>query len=181
MASEYEIAGQGRAYLLRPDTPKEGRERPQRPGETEDELSEPLRSQAKDAGLIMRPARRTPNTLYALEATEYAQQHGKFLEFHHAAYKAFWEDRQDIGEMEILHKVGHEVGLDADDMVKSLEEGIYAKEVMAQYQEALGYGISGIPTFLVGNLLFTGAQPYDTFKMAMERFLSEGVPSSSEE
>ena len=127
LASEYEIAVQGRAYLLRPDTPKEGRERPQRPGDTEDELSEPLRSQAKDAGLIIRPARRTPNTLYALEATEYAQQHGKFLEFHHAAYKAFWEDRQDIGEMEILHKVGHEVGLDADDMVKSLEEGIYAK------------------------------------------------------
>ena len=181
MANEYEIAVQGRAYLLRPDTPKEGRERPQRPGETEDELSEPLRGQAKDACLIMKPSKRTPNTLYALEATEYAQQHGKFLEFHHAAYKAFWEDRQDIGQMEILHKVAHEVGIHADEMVKSLEEKTYAETVMAQYQEALGYGISGIPTFLVGNLLFTGAQPYGTFKMAMERFLTEGVPPAPEE
>ena len=169
MANEYEIAVEGKAYLLRPDTPKEGRERPQRPGETEDELSEPLRGQAKDAGLIMKPSKKTPNTLYALEATEYAQQHGKFLEFHHSAYKAFWEDRQDIGEMEILHKVAHEVGLDADEMVKGLED-----------QEALGHGISGIPTFLVGNLLFTGAQPYDTFKMAMERYLTEGVPPVEE-
>ena len=73
MANEYEIAVEGRAYLLRPDTPKEGRERPQRPGETDDELSEPLRGQAKDAGLVMKPSKRTPNTLYALEATEYAQ------------------------------------------------------------------------------------------------------------
>ena len=180
MANEYEIAVEGRAYLLRPDTPKEGAERPPRPGETADELSEPLRGQAKDSGLIMKPPGRTPNTLYALEATEYAQQHGKFLDFHHAAYKAFWEDRQDLGELEVLHKVAHEVGLDADEMVKSLEEKTYAETVMAQYQEALKYGISGIPTFLVGNLIFTGAQPYNIFKTAMERYLTEGVPPAEE-
>ena len=180
MANEYEIAVEGRAYLLRPDTPKEGAERPQRPGETADELSEPLRGQAKDAGLIMKPLPRTPNTLYALEATEYAQQHGKFLEFHHAAYKALWEDRKDLGELEVLHKVAHEVGLDADEMVNSLEEKTYAETVMAQYQEALQHGISGIPTFLVGNLLFTGAHPYNIFKSAMERFLTEGVPLATE-
>ena len=180
MANEYEISVEGRAYLLRPDTPKEGAERPQRPGETTDELSEPLRGQAKDAGLIMKPPGRTPNTLYALEATEYAQQHGKFLEFHHAAYKAFWEDRQDLGELQVLHKVAHEVDLDADEMVKSLEDKIYAEAVMSQYQEALQYGISGIPTFLVGNLLFTGAHPYNIFKSAMERFLTEGVSSEAD-
>jgi len=180
LANEYEISVEGRAYLLRPDTPKGGTERPQRPGETTDELSEPLRGQAKDAGLIMKPPGRTPNTLFALEATEYAQQHGKFLEFHHAAYKAFWEDRQDLGELQVLHKVAHEVGLDADEMVKSLEDKTYAEAVMSQYQEALQYGISGIPTFLVGNLLFTGAQPYNIFKSAMERFLTEGVSSEAD-
>ena len=180
MSKEYEIVVEGRAYLLRPDTPKEGADRPQRAGETADELSEPLRGQAKDAGLVMKPPARTPNTLYALEATEYAQQHGKFLDFHHAAYKAFWEDRQDLGELEVLHNVAHEVGLDADEMVKSLENKTYAEAVMSQYQEALRYGISGIPTFLVGNLLFTGAHPYNVFKSAMERFLTDGVPSEIE-
>jgi hypothetical protein len=33
----------------------------------------------------------------------------------------------------------------------------------------------------VGNLMFTGAQPYNIFKTAMERFLTEGVPPASEE
>ena len=179
MANDYDITVEGRAYLLWPDTPKEGLDRPQRPGETADELSEPLRAQAKDAGLIMKPPVRTPNTLYALEATEYAQQHGKFLEFHHAAYKAFWEDRQDLGELEVLHAVAHNVDLDGDDMVKHLEEKTYAETVMGQYQEALQYGINGIPTFLVGNLLFTGAHPYNIFQSAMERFLNEGVPPAS--
>ena len=180
MAKEYEITVEGRAYLLRPDTPKDGLDRPQRPGETADELSEPLRGQAKEAGFIMKPPARTPNTLYALEATEYAQQQGKFLEFHHAAYKAFWEDRQDLGELEVLYKVAHEVGLDAGEMVKHLEEKIYAETVMSQYKEALQYGISGIPTFLVGNLIFTGAHPYNVFTSAMERFLTDGVPSETE-
>ncbi len=85
-----------------------------------------------------------------------------------------------MGELEVLHKVAHEVGLDADEMVKSLEEKTYAETVMAQYQEALQYGISGIPTFLVGNPLFTGAHPYNIFKSAMERFLTEGVPPATE-
>ena len=162
---------EGRAYLLRPDTPREGAERPQRAGETEDELSEPLRGQARESGLIMKPPPYTPNTLYSLEATEYAQQQGKFMEFHHSAYKAFWEDRKDIGQIETLVGIGREVGLDGDDMARSLEQGEHSQTVIAQYREALQYGINGIPTFLVGNLLFTGAHPYPIFKQAMERYL----------
>jgi len=161
---------EGRAYLLRPDTPREGAERPPRPGESADELSEPLRGQARESGLVMKPPPYTPNTLYSLEATEYAQQHGKFMEFHHAAYKAFWEDRKDIGRIETLAEIGKGVGLDGDDMGRCLEQGEHSQTVIAQYREALQYGINGIPTFLVGNLLFTGAHPYPIFKQAIERF-----------
>ena len=163
---------EGRAYLLRPDTPKEGAARPPRPGETEDELSEPLRSQAQDAGLIMRPPSVTPNTMYVLEATEYAQQQGKFLEFHWAAYKAMWEDRQDLGDLAVIESVARSVELDSHELMERLDSKYYSETVMGQYQEALQYGISGIPTFLVGNLLFTGAQPYNIFKSAIDRVLA---------
>ena len=84
-----------------------------------------------------------------------------------------------MGALEVLHDVANGVDLDGDEMVKHLEDKTYAAAVMAQYQEALKYGISGIPTFLVGNLLFTGAHPYDVFKSAMERFLNEGVPPAA--
>ena len=163
---------EGRAYLLRPDTPKEGAPRPPRPGETEDELSDPLRGQASEAGLIMRPPSVTPNTMYALEATEYAQQQGKFLEFHHAAYVAFWENRRDLGDLAVIEEVAREVGLNTKELMERLESKYDEETVMGQYQEALQYGITGIPTFLVGNLMFTGAQPYDIFKSAMSRVLT---------
>ena len=157
--------------MLRPDTPKEGLLRQARSGETDDELSEPIRSQVRDAGLIMRPPPVTPNTLFALEATEYAQQHGKFMEFHHAAYKAYWEDRKDLGQLDVLAEVANSVSLDADDMIQCLETHEFSNTVMGQYQEALQHGIRGIPTFVVGNLLFTGAHPYDIFKSAMNQYL----------
>ena len=173
MAQEYDIAVEGRAYLLRPDTPKEGNPRGPRPGETDDELSSPLRDYAKEAGLIMRPPSVTPNTMRILEATEHAQQQGKFMEFHRAAYRAFWEDRKDLGDLSVIGEVAEEVNLDSSELITRLESGHYTDTVMGQYQEALQHGIRGIPTFLVGNLMFTGAHPYEIFQTAMNRVLGK--------
>lgn len=173
MAQEYSITVEGRAYLLRPDTPKEGVERKPRPGETQAELAEPLRSYAREAGLVMRPPPLTPNTLYALEATEYAQQQGKFLDFHRAAYRALWEDGKDLGDLAVIEAIAREVSLDSAELIERLETKRYSSTVLGQYQEALGYGIQGIPTFLLGNLMVTGAHPYNIFKAAMERVLQE--------
>ena len=175
MGQEYELAVEGRAYLLRPDTPKEGLMRQPRSGETEDELSEPLRSNARESNLIMRPPRVTPNTAYILEATEYAQQQGKFLEFHHAAYKAYWEDREDLGDLTVIRGLARAVSLDDDELIDRLASHYYSETVMGQYLEALKYGIQGIPTFLVGNLIFTGAHPYEIFKSAMNKVLEGGA------
>ena len=173
MSQDFNIAVEGRAYLLRPDTPKEGKLRETRAGETEDELSDPIRSQVREANIIMRPPKVTPNTMFALEATEYAQQHGKFLEFHHAAYKAYWEDGQDLGDLAVIEQVAKGVNLDSAELITQLENHDYTATVMEQYQEALGHGIQGIPTFVVGNLLFTGAHPYDIFKSAINQFLKQ--------
>lgn len=171
MSQDYDISVQGQAYLLRPDTPREGIIRQPRPGEADGQLSEPLRSQASEAHLIMRPPRVTPNTMYILEATEYAQRQGKFMEFHHAAYKAYWEDGLDLGDLAVIEGLAQQVSLNSTELIVRLESGFYTKAIMEQYQQALGYGIRGIPTFVVGNLLFTGAQPYQIFQSAMTRVL----------
>ena len=171
MSQDYNISVQGQAYLLRPDTPKEGIIRQPRPGETEGQLSDPLRSQASEANLIMRPPKVTPNTMYILEATEYAQRQGKFMEFHHAAYKAYWEDGHDLGDLAVIEALAQQVSLNSTELLAGLESNLYTSAVMEQYQQALGHGIRGIPTFVVGNLLFTGAHPYEIFQSAMSKLL----------
>ena len=171
MSQDYDISVQGQAYLLRPDTPKEGLVRQPRPGEADGQLSEPLRSQASEANLIMRPPRVTPNTMYILEATEYAQQQGKFMEFHHAAYQSYWEERKDLGDLAVIQELAQSVSLDSAELLERLESNYYTNTIMGQYQHALQYGIRGIPTFVVGNLLFTGAHPYEIFQSAMKKVL----------
>ena len=157
--------------MLRPDTPPEGRVREARPGESEDELSDPLRTYAREANLIMRPPRYTHNSLNSLQATEYAQEQGKFMEYHHAAYEAYWDHRADLGDPSALADIGSSVGLDGDELKERVESGHYAQKVVDQYHEALGYGIRGIPTFVFDNLLFTGAQPYEVFQRVMDKAL----------
>ena len=134
-----------------------------RPGESEDELSDPLRTYAREANLVMRPPRYTHNSLRSLQATEYAQEQGKFMEYHHAAYEAYWDRRADLGDPSVLADIGSSVGLDGAELKERVESGHYAQKVVDQYHEALGYGIRGIPTFVFDNLLFTGAQPYEVF------------------
>ena len=175
MSQDYNISVQGQAYLLRPDTPKEGIIRQPRPGETEDRLSDPLGGQASEANLIMRPPKVTPNTMYILEATEYAQRQGKFMEFHHAAYKAYWEDGLDLGDLAVIEGLAQQISLNSTELLEGLESGQYTPAVMEQYQQALGHGIRGIPTFVLGNLLFTGAHPYEIFQSAMSKILEAPV------
>lgn len=169
MREEYNVAVQGKAFLLRPDIPKEGAPRPPRPGESGDQLSEPLHSYAEEAHLVMRKPSIMPYTMYALEATEHAQQQGQFDAFHLAAYKAYWEDDKNLGDMQVIKDIALQCGLDWPELSDRLESGYYRDTVVAQHRQAVSLGIRGIPAFLIGNQLFTGAQPYEIFKRALAR------------
>ena len=160
---------QGKAFILRQDTPKEGMPRQPRPGEVGDQLSEPLRSFAEEAGLVMRRSSWTPNTLYAMEATEYAQQQGQFDAFHLAAYKAYWEDGKDLGDLDVIREIALSCGLDWPELSRRLESGYHRGDILAQHQQALSLGVNAIPAFLVGNQFFMGAQRYEIFQLALAK------------
>ena len=157
------------AYLLRSDIPPEGKPRPPSDGQ----LQEPLRSAAVEAGLTK--MRRPPLISYslpALEATEYAKEQGKYEEFHRACYEAYWEESQDIGELEVLEQVAEGCDLDWAELEPRLRSEHYRPEVLRQYNEGLRIGFSGIPGFVIGNNAFTGAAPYEVFRLAAQRALS---------
>ena len=144
-----------------------------RSGETDGGLSEPLRSYASQAGLVMRRPPKVPYTVYALEATEHAQRHGVFDSFHHEMYRAYWEHGQDLGDTEVIRDVALSCGLDWPDLKDKLESRYYRQTVVDQFRAGVDLGINGIPGFLIGNVLFTGARPYEVFKTVAEKVLGE--------
>ena len=176
MQQDYEnVEVEGKAYLLRPDIPKEGKVRRLKLGETEgEELSDPLRSYAEEAGLVMRRSTLTPYTTYALAATEFAKEQDGFAPFHLAMYKAYWEDMKNIGDFDVIRGVAKECGLDWSLLEDRLKSGYYEQTIMNQFQEGLGIGVRGIPGFIIGNVMFTGARPYGIFKAVMDKVIASG-------
>jgi predicted DsbA family dithiol-disulfide isomerase len=144
-----------------------------RPGETGDKLREPLGSRAEAEGLVMRRPSFTPFTMPVLEATEYAREVGKDEAFFGQTMRAYWEEGVNLGEMDVLESLAKSSDLDWDELKPRLESGHYRDQVTEQHREAVSLGIQGIPAFLIGNLLFTGAQPYEVFKKVIDRVLNE--------
>ena len=182
---EFPIQITGKAFLLRPDIPPEGKARPQSSdGPADSELREPLRTNAIETGLTkMRRPPITSYTLPALEATEYAMEQGKFQEFHRACYQAYWEDMQDLGKLEVLESIAKGCGLDWPELEERLKSGYYRDEVIRQYVEGRKLGFQGIPGFIIGNVEFAGAAPYEVFRVAAQRamaLVTSDSPSQSE-
>ena len=160
-----------RPYYLRPDTPPEGMDLPDyilkgRANGSE----ERLKSMAAQYGMDFASTERIYNTRLAHEATEYAREKGKALEFHHAVFQKVYAQGRDIGRWEVLREAALEAGLDADDMQAAVESGRYIEEVKKQVQFARQIGVTGVPTYVINDrYAVVGAQPYEVFKNALAK------------
>ena len=112
-------------------------------------------------------------TKLALEATEYAKENGRFFVFHEALYRAYWEGGKDLGSLDVIEDAARNSGLDHEELRRLLEGRAYEERVTRDFQEAVSLGVQGIPAFLIGKYLFTGARPYEDFKAVAERVLNE--------
>ncbi|CAA9451030.1 MAG: hypothetical protein AVDCRST_MAG78-3398 [uncultured Rubrobacteraceae bacterium] len=123
---------------------------------------------AKSLGMTLRFPPVQPRSRKALEAAEYARGEGRFDEMHEALFRAFFEDGKDIGDTEVLLKVGASVGLDREGIRAAIEEGRYVEKVLADEELAHRLGVGSVPTMFVGSVgeplekaeAIVGAQPY---------------------
>ena len=173
MADEFSLELTGRPFLLRPDTPKEGKPKELYPGQVPGELTRSLAEIAEDAGVPMRQPDITPYPLYALQATEYAREHGNFEAFHRSMFRTYWAECRDIGNLEVVRDVAESSDLDWEELGPMLEQDRYEAAVLSQMRDASAMGIQSVPAFAIGKYVFTGAQPYEFFRSVAVRVLDE--------
>ncbi|MCG3774054.1 MAG: hypothetical protein JW395_0871 [Nitrospira sp.] len=131
-----------------------------------------LTQAAEEAGIPIGFRERMSNSRLALEAAEMAREQGKLHEFHTRVLKAYWVERQDIGEAATVVALGTEAGLDGEALRQALAERRYRPAVDALVQEANELGIHAVPSFVFQEkYLVQGAQPYEVFKQVMERYV----------
>ena len=124
---------------------------------------------ATEIGLTMRPPSVLTNSHNALAACEYAIAAGKGEEFEERVFRAYFEDGSNIGDVEVLKKLATDVGLDPAQVVAAIESPEMQLKLKNNAMVAHQHGVSGVPTFFIGNYPLVGAQSEDAMRKILTR------------
>jgi predicted DsbA family dithiol-disulfide isomerase len=136
---------------------------------------EMIQSMAEEAGLEMRPPAVLANSYLALAAQEFAIEHGCGDAFEELVYRAYFHDQANIGDREVLTGLAREAGLDAVQLGDALAEDRYALRLKNTALTAHQRGISGVPTFIIGDYPLVGAQSADVMRQLLHRAIQVGA------
>lgn len=71
------------------------------------------------------------------------------------------------------------IGLNIEELKEYLNSGKASKKVEKHLEEAVRYKIGGVPTFIIGDRMIVGAQPYEKFKGALEETITKNNTNNS--
>lgn len=108
-----------------------------------------------------------PQSQIAAEASECADEQGKFWEYHNKLF----ENQLSLNIIR-LKQYAADLGLNTSEFNECLDSGKMAPEVQKDSQDGLSYGIKGTPTFFINGILVSGAQPYRVFQQIIEQELN---------
>jgi len=111
-----------------------------------------------------------PYTDLAHEGYHFAKEHGKAKAYNDRVYKAFFQEDQNIGDIDVLTALAKEAGLDEQAFKEALSSRTYQdvqrKALQHAYEEA---GITAVPTFIIGNERIAGAAAREVFEQVIEK------------
>jgi predicted DsbA family dithiol-disulfide isomerase len=114
-----------------------------------------------------------PYTHLAFEGFQFAKEHGLADAYNHRMFTAFFQEEQDIGEVEVLTKLAAEIGLAPAAFRQALEQRTYK----AQHQQTLRHAfeevkIAAVPTFIIGRHIYRGLLREQDFKQVITAALA---------
>lgn len=114
------------------------------------------------------------NTVKVHQLLHYAKSKGKQLEMKERVLAAHFVEAKHVGRVADLADLAAEVGLDRDDVVRSLEANEFQDAFEADVAQAREFGITGVPFFVVDMKYgISGAQDATVFTGALETVLAE--------
>jgi predicted DsbA family dithiol-disulfide isomerase len=141
-------------------------------------MNDNLVEQAREAGLTYHfDSMILTNTFDAHRLSHFASSQGKMKEMVERLLHAYFTESRHIGDHETLALLAAEVGLDKEETTHMLASSAYTNEVRADEQEAVKFGIRGVPFFVINRKYgISGAQPGDVFLDALQKAWEEDKP-----
>jgi predicted DsbA family dithiol-disulfide isomerase len=103
----------------------------------------------------------TYNTRLAQELATWAEARSQPVHLHDALFRAVFVDEVNVAEPEALVRIAAAAGLPADEARAVITDRRQRAVVDAEWQRARELGITGVPTYVVGQQGVVGAQPYE--------------------
>ncbi|MDG3084820.1 DsbA family oxidoreductase [Vibrio hannami] len=114
------------------------------------------------------------NTNKAHLLLQYAKEFGKQTELKLALFSAFFSERKDVSDKEVLADAAEKVGLNVKEALEYLDKTEAQSALELEQMRWRNLGINSVPT-VVFNMTsaLTGAQPVDVYKQVVAELLDE--------
>ena len=100
-----------------------------------------------------------PRTRLAHAAAKWAADNGRFDAFNIALFKAFFQDGQDIGRLEILAQIAEKLDMDPNALEYESQIDSYVRKVVLDEEKARQVNVRAVPAFVSnGKVLAAGVQ-----------------------
>jgi predicted DsbA family dithiol-disulfide isomerase len=134
---------------------------------------------AAEEGLLYRLGKaQRANTVDAHRLLHLAQDEGRQGELKEALLAAYFVDGRNVADHDELTRIAAEVGLDEVRVKEVLTTTAYADAVEADVRQAVAYGATGVPFFVIDQKYgVAGAQPADVLGQVLERAWTESRPA----
>ena len=175
LKAEHNVKVEWVHFPLHPDTPAAGRALSDLfAGRNVDRKAMHAQMKARmDAeGLPYGERTMTYNSRLAQELGKWADTQPGGEAIHDALFRAYFVDARDISQPAVLLDIVERVGLSAAGAREVLEKRTFKGAVDADWELSRRYGVTGVPTFVVGRYGVVGAQPYE----ALEQLVRKAEP-----
>jgi len=159
-------------FPLHPDTPPEGRSLEDLfagRGYDIPKMQAQMRARMQAEGLPYGTRTMTYNSRLAQELGAWADRQPGGEAIHDAMFRAYFVDGRNIGDPEVLVEIAASVGLPATQAREVLEHRTHKAAIDADWEKSRRYGVTGVPTFVVGRNGAVGAQPYEALEELVKR------------
>jgi len=109
-----------------------------------------------------------PDAQKASEASECADEQGKFWEYHNKLF-----ENQQALSIDDLKQYAKDLKLNTVKFNDCLDTGKYEDEVLKDASEGASYGVTGTPAFFINGRLIAGAYPFSEFKKIIDEELAK--------
>jgi len=159
-------------FPLHPETPGEGRSLEQLfKGRNVDRkaMHAQMKTRMDAEGLPYGERTMTYNSRLAQELGKWADTQPGGEAFHDAMFRAYFVEARDISQPAVLLDVAQHVGLPVDGARDVLEKRTFRDAVDADWALSRQFGVTGVPTFVVGRYGVVGAQPYEVLEQLVRK------------